>query len=1558
MATKDPLLEDAVSAPPVETIAPAAVDPAAPVEAPFDLESGYRQRVEEREADATIEEFDARMRPQAEADARAAAPKPTATPADAPLDERGVARKVFERLTGLDGQDRYQLWPERMVRSAATLAGDVASGKEPLTLPSVSDDPARADFVGNADAFGTVPNPKIIERAQDLSGAMVTGAIPGVVPRGALGTAGSRMAPAEKDLVSKFVGDDPYANSLTVNPVLREGKPLTPEAEQLVAALDKAFAEAPRLETEMTVYRAQPKGAATGTDPAFISTSRDKAVAEEFAFNLPDGGEVVAIKLAPGTPILDTAPFQMEGMRYQQEILLPRDGTLRRVGEGELRYIPPQTKPVEAPAPLTPQLASTAKAEGFPLFQAGVPVPAPANETPEDFAKRMAAGGAAGTNDVTAAPAPLPKAVTELTPSYAAQAVSMAGATVKDIGKGVFKEMPRAVLRGVLKAADNTAGALNEFGDWLDQNVADLSFNVPSSGNATVDAVGGAVLNPVDAIKSGLEAAVGYISKPESVTGKMIESTAQFLAGFIPALSASRALGLGSVAAPVVAGGASAFLTTTPEEGNVAKLLREWPGLTDPVTKYLATDPESPEGLNRVRHAVEGLGFGVLTEGIVRGLRFAANSRRASQSVKALRDADEAAGAVIARELDSMGGGADQPLVLVKGKAAGPSVPAGDNVPGRAASALGRSAQETTTGVPDHVVATAIKKDVESGLVPLVENTGDGAAAVSSATGRSAIYINLGRVETADDVKVMMQQVADAMAPEITAAKRGVQTLDETGRLADRLGLTAEELVARPRGSAMNSEQIVAANRILTTSSENLWGLVQKAASPTATPIDGYNFRRAYAVHNAIQQSVLGANAEAGRALSALRIARSSSGAAMNREISAMMDQLGGQAVTAELAQNMLAMRAQGLADGAIDAATRRGWLATTQSVARESYALGQLWNPKTHIRNLSSNMIVAFQQGYERYAAGKIGQLLATPVEEAVLPNEALAYMYGQVSSIKDALRIAGRTFVDPTTAGVMGKVDVQQGAISSSTLSRELSHSPAEAAKFAETAMGRFVDFAGEVTRAPGRALGAGDSLYKTVAYSAEVRTQALRKATQEGHSGKDLADRVADLVANPPEFIKASAVDHALYATFNNEPGKIAQALLTVRNYDGVVNPTFMIAPYLRTPANILRYTANRTPLAALSRQWYDDIAAGGARRDIALARMSTGTAVMAAALDYASSGVITGAGPADATKRDALMNTGWRPYSIKIGDKYISYAGTDPLTQPLAFAASVAEMVKASDLSPEDFDAVEEMLAQSIGVVARNVVDKSYFQGIAGFFNALEDSGSKPGAMASWMVRQVSGIVPLASVGRMVNDIMGTTRREPANLMEGVMSQIPGLAAKLIPARNVWGAEVKPQEVFGRFYDIASPFYVSRETGSTVDNELVRLNTGVQRIPWKASFAGTQVNFHDYSKVLDEYRVLAGNELKHPAWGLGAKDFLDQVISGRHALSQVYAIYSDGPDGGKAAFIKNTVSEYRKLAQQQILAEAEDKYPGFFQYVTGKQVQKQELQMPVTEGAPAR
>lgn len=90
---------------------------------------------------------------------------------------QGVLSQMANRLMGTQfGEPRYQLWPEKMIRSGATLAGDVLSGEQPVIDP----DTGRT-------------SEQLIERAQDMAGMAGTGGLAGIEP-GAAGVFGGKLA--------------------------------------------------------------------------------------------------------------------------------------------------------------------------------------------------------------------------------------------------------------------------------------------------------------------------------------------------------------------------------------------------------------------------------------------------------------------------------------------------------------------------------------------------------------------------------------------------------------------------------------------------------------------------------------------------------------------------------------------------------------------------------------------------------------------------------------------------------------------------------------------------------------------------------------------------------------------------------------------------------------------------------------------------------------------------------------------------------------------------------------------------------------------------------------------------------------------------------------------------------------------------------------------------------------------------------------------------------------------------------------------------------------------
>ena len=122
---------------------------------------------------------------------------PKEPPADVPTDwstagfgpavdtSEGLGSKALNRLTGAGGEERHQLWPEKMIRSGATLAGDVSSGKEPDYTGLRRED--FTDIPGDAQ-----PMDSMIQRTQDMA-ALAGGSGFAAAEEGALGMAGGKL---------------------------------------------------------------------------------------------------------------------------------------------------------------------------------------------------------------------------------------------------------------------------------------------------------------------------------------------------------------------------------------------------------------------------------------------------------------------------------------------------------------------------------------------------------------------------------------------------------------------------------------------------------------------------------------------------------------------------------------------------------------------------------------------------------------------------------------------------------------------------------------------------------------------------------------------------------------------------------------------------------------------------------------------------------------------------------------------------------------------------------------------------------------------------------------------------------------------------------------------------------------------------------------------------------------------------------------------------------------------------------------------------------------------
>ena len=924
---------------------------------------------------------------------------------------------------------------------------------------------------------------------------------------------------------------------------------------------------------------------------------------------------------------------------------------------------------------------------------------------------------------------------------------------------------------------------------------------------------------------------------PRTVTGAGVRAISQFLKGFVPALRGVKALGVTGFAAPAAAGAIAYASVFYPQEERLSNLIQEVPELQNPITEYLAASPEDTDAEGRLKGALEGLLAGGIADGLIQGIRLV-------KSRRALVEVAEAEGKPVEQMIDeamaTMKGGMPTPREMPPGQEYIPFDEAAEAV-------------QPTIRVPEFKMGA------------------------TDAEPEAARNINLANLNTTEDVSTLIDEVARADAPNINDARRQKITNQDLPKLADDLGMTVDDLLARRQGEAFNAEQILAARKVLVASGESLVKLA--GAAKNGSEMDLALFRRAMSQHRAIQAQVSGMTAEAGRALQSFRVVAASS-REQERLIKEALETTGGEAVS----RDMAAMLSELDDPAQIGRFVKDANKATTKDQLYEAWINGLLSSPTTHMVNILSNTIVAALTVGERKIASAIGPNIP--------PGETSAQLKGLVDGARDGFRLAWNVLKTGEPTDPLQKVEAEKfRAITSENLNIA---GPA----------GRFADFMGEAIRVPGRLLTAGDEYFKSVGYRMELYAQAYRQAFNEGLRDEAAAKRVVEIIENPPENIKQSAIDASRYQTFTNQLGKTGKAVEQVRNN---IPYARVVMPFVRTPVNIMSYTFERTPLAPLSSAFREEIAAGGARRDLAMGKLISGSMLMAVSADLTLSGSITGAGPTDPKMRNIMRATGWQPYSIKIGDKYYAYNRLDPVGALLGLSADVTEIIGQTT------EAEASQLATAAALsVAQNMASKTYMSGVTDFFDAFFGASTDPEAknykLDRYLQRMVSSAVPsfVANIERNLSPEMSATY----GYIDRIKSRLPGYSDDLPPRRNIFGEPIVLEGGIGP--DIMSPIYTSTAKDDPIADEMVRQQVAVG-MP-RRQIQGIELDAQQYDRYVLLYSGIEAQT--------SLKDQLRTMFNTRE-----YKNASDGPEGGKALMVKSVFTAYRDMAQAQMLAEDE-------------------------------
>jgi hypothetical protein len=1068
----------------------------------------------------------------------------------------------------------------------------------------------------------------------------------------------------------------------------------------------------------------------------------------------------------------------------------------------------------------------------------------------------------------------------------------------RDIGLGVMQS-PRSGMRGVTKGINNMVGLVDDVVDFLPDITnltedGDRSF-IPRivSGNEFDKRLNKErAKDGKDALPDAPALPVPDAPAVPTVTGAIIEGIAQFLIGFkgVDKFAKSDVAGQGiknflsgKGAVPTIVKGAAAdLLAFEGHEDRLSNVIESVPALQNPVTAFLAADPDDSAAEAKLKQAVEGLSLGGFGEALFRGVKLLRSSKRVAEDLKAQGKKpedifdipeEERAGIHVEPEQFNFLGDVDDDALLRQRKL--------DDATQEVSEAFGKT-PALSEGAPASI------DDFE---------------------------INFARIEGPDDIKQLMDEMVNKpeLKDSIDKARRGKRDAKQTLAAAEDID-GFDSLMGRRVGDAFNADQIVAARKVYYDTTEKLMDAAKRAAGPEASDIDVFNFRKMVSLHHAVQKEFMGVRAEAGRALAAWRIPVGGSGADNARFIGEMLTDFGGADVGKQLARQ-LAAAGESLNTSQINAITQKGAGARTLDAATEAWTLGILTNPTTHTVNLGDSLITGLMMGAER-----IGMAFAK--DSPVTLKEGTAFFQGWIGAQKMAVKNAAQALRSGQTGFGMGKIDLPR----TRATSREILDPEGKAGFISKGIDG----WGWLLNKYVGGMLAAGDEYNKTLMFQSQMRALATRDGIAQGMDPDGLKTHVANVLADPPSHLTAQAQDFANYATYTRELGAQGRKVQDFINRWPALR---FVAPFVRTPANIFKFTFSRTPLGLLSENVRADIAAGGARRAAATTRMAVGTSIMAMTVDFALNGKITGTGPIDGKQRSALRRTGWQPNSVKIGENYYSYGRLGYLGTVLGMGADMAEIM--SNYEAYDLDAQQEtdqLALASIMAASNQVMGKTFMSGMADLVEALSDP-KRYGPY--WAKRFAGSVVPagVAAVERAINPEI----EQSFNMIDAMKARIPGLSDQVPNRLNVWGEEIKTfypneKDVVGataeRLLSLVNPVYYSAQKDAPVDRWLLKNGFSVNMPQKTQVFDGVRIDLREFPQAYHRLVQLRGGELKMQKYGNQTmKSFFKNLASeedpfGRH-IGFFMALGNSYED--QQNFISSVVRDYNKAAREQVLEE---------------------------------
>ena len=202
-----------------------------------------------------------------------------------------------------------------------------------------------------------------------------------------------------------------------------------------------------------------------------------------------------------------------------------------------------------------------------------------------------------------------------------------------------------------------------------------------------------------------------------------------------------------------------------------------------------------------------------------------------------------------------------------------------------------------------------------------------------------------------------------------------------------------------------------------------------------------------------------------------------------------------------------------------------------------------------------------------------------------------------------------------------------------------------------------------------------------------------------------------------------------------------------------------------------------------------------------------RLAMGSAAISMASMAYLSGNLHGNGPTDRKQRQAWLDMGWKPRTIKLGDVWVNYDAFEPYNQILALVGDIGDH---QQLMGEEW--AEDRLLKLAMAMGSTVTSKSYLAGMQSFVDLFS---GQPGQSNRIIASLMNNTVPLSGLRNEIGKVLTPYTRElGSDLQSSIRNRnliTENIAVDPLPIKYdiLTGKPIKDHDFVTRMFNAFSP-----------------------------------------------------------------------------------------------------------------------------------------------------